>query len=366
MTRRTKVDRLLAQLKEDLHENLWQAGQRFYSEHQLCTKYGLSRQTVRKATGQLTEEGYLERIKGSGTYVTEQAVSRRHTKTHSIGILVTYLSDYIFPIIIKELERCFSRAGFTVQLASTGNSSARERELLTKMLRSGVDGIILEPTKSALPNPNLDMYKELEGRGFPMIYIHSRYPGIDLPLVGLDDERAGYLACKHLLDLGHRRIAAILKSDDLQGHARYRGLLKAFGERDMTFNDQNVYWYSTEDIGTFEDLSEPVLARLRGSTGLVVYNDQIAILAEQMLLDAGIRIPEDMAVVSIDDSKYASLAPVPLTSVRSPCSEIGRIAADHLLRLIGGENFEPGRIFVPTVIKRRSTASPAPTPIRRD
>lgn len=355
MARLSKVDKLLETLKQDLRTNPWTTGERYFSEHQLCAKYNVSRQTVRKATDVLVEDNLLVRVKGSGTFVTEHAVSLRQTKTHSIGILVTYLSDYIFPTIIKELERSFSQAGFTVQLASTANSSARERVLLQQMLNSGVDGIILEPTKSALPNPNVTYYQELEAKGFPMICIHSRYPGLNLPVVGVDDEEAGFLAAKHLLEKQHRRIAAVLKSDDLQGHARYRGILKAHQTLGINFDDRHVYWYSTEDISSFEAHAQPVLERLRGCSAVIAYNDQMALPLQKMLMDAGQRIPEDFAMASIDDSKYANYACTPLTSVRSPSSQIGITAADHLLRLIRGEVFTPGKIFTPTLNQRQSS-----------
>lgn len=358
MSKQYKSDKLHEVLLNDLIENSWHAGERFYSEHQLCIKYDVSRQTVRKGTNALADEGLLRRIKGSGTYVTEKAVSLRHTKTHSIGVLVTYLSDYIFPVVIKELERAFTGAGYTVQLASSSNSSARERTLIRKMLDSEVDGIILEPTKSALPNPNMDIYEELAQKGFPLITIHSSYPGMNLPSITVDDTEAGYLATKHLLRLGHRQIGGVLKSDDLQGLNRYKGILKAHRELNLNFNDQRVYWYTTEDLGHFEDLDEAILDRLTSSTAVVVYNDQIGIMVQRMLLDAGLRIPKDCSMVSIDDSKFARLAPVPLTSVRSPCSEIARTAAEQLLELISGVNFKPGKVFKPSLTIRESSAAP--------
>lgn len=364
MSKQYKSDRLHEVLLNDLAENAWHAGERFYSEHQLCIKYDVSRQTVRKGTNALADQGLLKRVKGSGTYVTEKAVSLRHTKTHSIGVLVTYLSDYIFPVVIKELERTFTGAGYTVQLASSSNSSARERTLIQKMLDSEVDGIILEPTKSALPNPNMDIYEALAREGFPLITIHSSYPGVNLPSITVDDTEAGYLATKHLLRLGHRHISAVLKSDDLQGLNRYKGILKAHRELNLNFNDQRVYWYTTEDLGHFEALNEAILKRLTSSTAVVVYNDQIGIMVQRMLLDAGLRIPQDCSMVSIDDSKFARLAPVPLTSVRSPSAEIARTAADQLLELISGVNFKPGKVFKPCLTTRESSAAAVMQPTR--
>ncbi len=354
MARQNKVNMIRDKISESLFNDVWRAGDRFPSEPQLVLKYGVSRQTVRKALQSFIDEGYLKPVKGSGTYITEKAVARRYKKTYTIGILVTYLSDYIFPLIIRELEEVFSAAGFSVQLASTGNSTLKERELLQKMLANRVDGIILEPTKSALPNPNIDIYEELLAKNFPVVTIHSSYGNLDFPTVALDDAEAGALAASYLLEHRAEPIAAVLKSDDLQGHRRYQGIMRAHRQYGRRFNDQKVFWYTTEDIHQFKEQSDALLKRIRDSRSLVCYNDQIAMLTEEILLDAGLKIPEDYAVVSIDDSKYAALAPVPLTSVHSPIQEIGKTAAEHLLRLINGEQFDANKIFKPRLIRRDS------------
>ena len=350
-----KFEKLQETIADSLATNPWHVGDRFHSETQLCNKYKVSRQTIRKAMQGLVDDGLLVRRQGSGTYVTEKAVARRNTRTHIVGILVTYLSDYIFPIIIKELEEVFSGAGYTVQLASTGNSSKRERELLLKMLKSNVDGIILEPTKSALPSPNTLLYRELLDKNFPMVTIHASYNDVALPLVALDDNEAGYLAANHLLSLSHDRIGAILKSDDLQGHRRYQGILRAHAAHQTSFDDQKVYWFTTEDSRNFRSLEQPILERLRNCSAVVCYNDLVALEYENMLLRAGLRIPQDQAIVSIDDSRYAAIAPVPLTSVHSPIAEIGQTAAKQLLRLISGEQFDASQLFTPTLVKRASS-----------
>lgn len=354
MAKGYKFERLRAVLADAIEQGNWQAGDRFYSENQLCQKYGVSRQTVRKAFSDLEDKGLLFSKRGSGTYITEKAIENSHPRTHVVGILVTYLSDYIFPIIIKELEQVFSHAGFTVQLASTGNSSMRERELLQKMLNNKVDGIILEPTKSALPSPNMDLYQQLTEVNFPLVSIHASYRDIDIPCVALDDNQAGFVAAKHLLEQKHKKIGAILKSDDLQGHGRYQGILRAHAEWDQTFDDQNVFWYTTEDTDTFIQRAEIIHDRLKDCSAVVCYNDQIAITYQTLLLDSGINIPEGQSIISIDDSRYAPMAQVPLTSVHSPIADIGRTAAEQLLSLIDGQVIQNRTLFQPRLVRRSS------------
>ena len=77
-----------------------------------------------------------------------------------------------------------------------------------------MDGIIAEPTKSGLPNPNLDLYRQIMEQGIPVIFINSYYPELKAPHVSLDDKMAGKMATKYLIQCGHREIAAIFKADD--------------------------------------------------------------------------------------------------------------------------------------------------------
>ncbi len=355
MSKGYKFQRLYNQLLELLETQHWESGDRFLSETQLCLKYDMSRQTIRKALSLLVDEGYLRKVHGSGTFVTDKMVAMQNRKTNTIGILVTYLSDYIFPVIIKELEKQFTAEGFSVQLASSGNSSKLEGELLQKMLDNQVDGIILEPTRSAFPNPNVNTYRSLLDKKFPLVTIHSSYRDIDIPTVALNDKKAGVMACNHLLDLGHTEIGAILKADDLQGHKRYEGILEANENRNIYFNDKNVYWYTTEDISNFSNMDDALIQRLSHCSAVICYNDQIAIEYEQILLARGISIPEQQSIVSIDNSKLAPLAPVPLTSVESPIQMIGIEAGKKLLDQIHGQQVAKSTLFEPKLVKRMSS-----------
>lgn len=351
-----KYMKLVEVLKEELKTSNWKADQRFYSEHQLCQKYHLSRQTVRQAIGLLETDNLLYSVRGSGTFVTEHAVRSRNQSTRTIGILVTYLSDYIFPVIIKELEKTFTAANYYIYIASTGNSVSQERKLLQAMIDKKVDGIILEPTKSALPNPNLDIYRDLHNQGYPIICINSYYPDLNLPLVALDDQKAGCMATKHLIDAGHTKLGAILKSDDIQGHLRYSGFQNMILAHGAEFIDDRVFWYTTEDLPNLEDDSEHILGRLKDCTAVLCYNDQIALRLIAILQHAGIEVPRDMSVISIDDSRFADIGLVPLTSVHNPASEVGRVAAENLLKLIAGQNIDAGRLFVPDITVRKSVS----------
>lgn len=131
--------------------------------------------------------------------------------------MLTYIDTYIFPIIVREIEKKVTQAGGILQIAMTDNSVAKERMHLEEFLRTRrIDGLIAEPVKSGLPNPNLDLYQKLQKSGIPVLFVNSFYENLTIPHVSLDDEKAGYIATKHLLECGHTRIAGIFKADDGQ------------------------------------------------------------------------------------------------------------------------------------------------------
>ena len=126
----------------------------------MCEKFSISRQTARQAIAILEKEGLVLKKQGSGTYVNH-IFSETKIPSKTIGLVTTYLDDYIFPGIISGIEKVLSLNGYNTTLRLTRNKVNTEREQLLSLLKSDIDGLIVEGTKSALPNPNLDIYNQL-------------------------------------------------------------------------------------------------------------------------------------------------------------------------------------------------------------
>gem|GEM_PF-3797167 len=198
-------------------------GDKLPIEDELAETFVVSRQTVRQAVGELVTEGIMQRKQGSGTYFQGMPAPVREktdTARHIIGIVTTYISDYIFPSIIRGIEERLSTDGYSPLLFSTQNDSLTERRALKSILAHGVEGVIVEPTKSAVPNYNADLYTELKQRCIPVVLLHARYDDLPAPVIGVDDLHGAVLATRHLLEQGHKRIGAIMKIDDKQGVLR--------------------------------------------------------------------------------------------------------------------------------------------------
>ena len=254
-----------------------------------------------------------------------------------IAVMTTYADVYIFPLIVKEIGRVLSDEGFLLQIAVSNNAIEKERMILKDFIREkSIDGLIAETTKSGIPNPNLKLYKELERMGVPILFINSFYPKLDIPHISLDDREAGRMVTQHLLDCGHMNIAGIFKGDDGQGHQRYAGYVDALMEADIKVKGKQVIWIDSDEIEEMRDDCGRVLKRIKGCTACVCYNDEVANKMVGICMDQGIRIPEDLSIIGIDDSDLSRFCEIPFTSARNPVRELGRIAAEMMIGRIRG------------------------------
>ena len=328
---------------------------RFLTEKELCAIHGVSRQTVRQALMQLERDNVLTRVRGSGTFVKGDAPALAKP-SGSVGVISTYFSDYIFPHIFTGIESVLNDAGLPMQLATTHNLVSDETQALRTMLDGGVGGLIVEPSKSALPNQNVGLYREIRERGIPLVFFNAKYSWSSFPCVAMDDEAAGRLVTDYLFDCGHDRISGLFVFDNIQGHKRYAGFMESCAAHGRKDAEQNVLWYAAEDVGKLFDYEKKrLLEMLESSTAVVCYNDMLAVRMLRFCRESGIKVPNDLSVVGIDDSKYSSLCDVPLTTVRHPHGKLGEAAAEALLRCME----QPGEdmkdiLFTPELVKRDS------------
>nr|WP_319487465.1 GntR family transcriptional regulator [uncultured Caproiciproducens sp.] len=353
MTEIPKYIALVNWIKNQIEENELKYGERLYSENELSSMFSISRQTVRQAINVLVQEKFVESRQGSGTYITYNTLVK-HEPSMTIGVITTYVGAYIFPNIIRGIENVLTEHGYSMQLTFTHNKVQNEKKVLCSMLEKGVDGMIVEPTQSGLPNPNIEIYNEIARQRIPVLFINSFYPGIKIPHVALNDHMAGLLATKYLIDAGHKRIGGIFKSDDNQGHLRYAGYLEALLQAGFEICDENVLWYSTEDFADLSLDTKRILRRIKDCTAVVCYNDEVAMNLVSMLKANDIKVPDQISLISIDNSDLASLCEVPLTSVAHPMDLLGETAARNILELIDNRLFKATVDFEPKVIERAS------------
>lgn len=342
-------------IRERIYDGTFPYDSKLLSENELAEQFQMSRQTVRQAIGTLVNEGLLLRRRGSGTYIAyEQRVQRAVTK--NIAVITTYFDEYIFPGVIKGIDKVLTEYGYHMNLGITYNKTANENTLLSSMLASGVDGFLIEPTKSAFPTPNRMLYQEMVQKRIPVVFLNGYYASQEFSYVSMDDYASGKLATNHLIANGHARLFGIFKSDDIQGHFRYSGFVNTIKEQGLLYEDDQALWYVTEDL---EQLFNPendayLLARIGACTGIVCYNDEISIRLLEVFRRCGKQVPQHYSIVSFDNSNLSNLGDVGLTSVNYPSEEIGAAAAHKLIRILSGSKYEGNLSVAPELVERGS------------
>ena len=331
---------LAGQLRQELLESEGQKGYKLPTEQELVRRYQLSRQTVRHALHLLEEEGLILRRQGSGSYTTGRPLNAR---PRQIAVVTTFLDDYIFHAILHDAQGVFSRRQYSTLVYATENQTRAEREILLKLLEQSVSGLLVEGAKTALPTPNEDLYQRLRRTGLPVVFLHGVYPNLSgFPCIADNNYNGGYQLGHYLTRRGHQNIAGIFKADDIQGPQRYHGAVSAMRDAGLSISDSQFAWYDTEDRRRLlEEKDERLLLRfirerMGNATAVICYNDEVAYPLIQALRSAGKRVPEDVAVVSFDNSYYSQMGPVPITSLRHHGSRMGQVAAEQLLMLVEG------------------------------
>lgn len=351
-----KYQILVENIRREIHEGKYQTGDKLMSENQLSAQYGFSRQTVRQALGILEQEGVLIRRRGSGTYIARGGQTR---KTRTIGVITTYITDYIFPTIVRGIEEELTSSGYHLSLGVTRNRVETEAQLLRSFIESGVDGLIVEGTKTALPNPNIDLYSKLQSMGVPCVFFNGYYR--EMPgsvYVVTDDRQAGFDAVRKLLGAGCLRLGGIFKSDDRQGHERYAGFARGIAEAGGMLNDDSVVWYSTGDKEELFSgaMASHVLRCLRNCDGVVCYNDQIAYGLIELLRGHGFHVPQEVSVVGFDNSSVSQYSPVKITTFDHPKDEMGRLAARKIIRMVEDGTKETSVVLPMPLVEKESVA----------
>ncbi|MFZ5967310.1 MAG: GntR family transcriptional regulator [Bacillota bacterium] len=354
-TEKPKYQKLKDYIVETIKSAELTPGDKIYSENELAEKFDISRHTVRQALGELVSEGWLYRVQGKGTYVNRNP-DENPKSSKTIAVVTTYLNDYIFPSIIRGIYSVLSENGYNITLGCTYNQHEKERLCLENLLNQNIAGLIVEPTKSALPNPNIDIYKKLSKLNVPTLFIHGSYKDLEYSYIVEDDEESGYIATKHLIDQGHEQIAAIFKIDDIQGHHRFSGFQKAHLEADLHITDSRILWFGTDDMDVKLNAESAHLHQLLSQcTAIVCYNDEIALKMMDALKLKGLQVPEDISLVSFDDSQLASAYDTKLTTVAHPKEKLGEESAKAIINMVERVQDYYDVKMVPELIVRGST-----------
>ncbi len=324
--------------------------------HDVAAATGVSKSTVSRILDERLPRSESEtarrvrKIAAELGYVRDvSAASLRRGKTGTIGVIVPRLTDPAMAMFYEAVAHACTRQGQFAVVATTDDDPQADRKAARALIQRGVDGLILSTSRDGD-----SIADELRERGVAHV-LALRTDGVSLSSVG-DDELGGYLATRHLLDLGHRRIGLIAGPDYASSaRGRLAGYRRAMTEAEAPI-DPALIVGSTFGIDAGADAVEEMMSRADRPTAVFAVNDNTAIGALSRLTQMGFSVPGDVSLVGYNDIPIVSRLPAPLTTVRVPFDQIAASALDLLQ---SGPTSEADRIrrATPTLIPRRSTTA---------
>jgi LacI family transcriptional regulator, repressor for deo operon, udp, cdd, tsx, nupC, and nupG len=321
---------------------------------EVATLAGVSVATVSRALARSplvtdeTREAVEKAVRQAGYTLNQAGRGLRLQVSHRILVLLPTLSNPFFAEIVQGLDEKAQKSGFSVLVGSTEGSLEREDQLARQLLSGAADGLVL--LTGRMPHA----LRGLASTGQRIVAVSEQLPDSKIPLVGIDNKSAAQDATRHLIELGHRRIAHIAgPRGNILTRLRIAGYRAALRERGLAFDPALV----TDSDFTAEAGSRAMQILLQQSprpTAVFCANDNTTLGAIAAAKQAGLAIPADLSVVGFDDIRYADFSDPPLTTVRQPRHRFGQLAAAILL-----DEIPASAMKLPyEMVLRRSTSAP--------
>ncbi|MBH9990808.1 MAG: GntR family transcriptional regulator [Bombilactobacillus mellifer] len=328
-------------IKKEITFGHFKVNQQLPTENELIEHFKVSRYAVRKALTELQNEHLIYKIQGSGMFIQDWDKKWQvNPRSKTIGLICTHIANYIFPQIISQIDAVIDPKGYSLLIANTHNYPQKERSNLIKLLDLQVAGLIVEPSESAKPCQNADIYQRIAKSKIPILFINAKYPEFDFPAITNADRLAEKELITYLLHQGHRKILGIFQIDDLQGTERMKGFIQAYQDNNINLANSNLIMYSSHDA--FTVISNKIDVYLHSNqrpTAIACYHDELAILVIDKLKKQHIRIPQDISVVGFDNYEAATYLTPSLTTMNYQRTTVGQEAGKGILALINGQKF---------------------------
>jgi GntR family transcriptional regulator of arabinose operon len=352
---------LYAQIFQEFRERILsgdlKAGDRLPPELRIAQQYNTSRGTVRQALTALANEGLLERVQGSGTFVRQSSLTPKSAAsstgpatTKSIGVILSEANDELNMGILRGVEQATRPCGYQLSFAYA-EESTQAMALDIARLKANTAGLIIFP----LSNVSYDAaIAELQQEGFPFVLVDRYLSDLDSDHVTSDNLGGGYRATEHLLILGHRRIGFAygpvgnLLTTSVRD--RWEGYRKALHEYHQPYDETLIYnlYFDKKPDAPAISFDEVMTSSDRPSAFFAV-NGSISLELFRAAQRHGVRIPEDLALVGFDDLHYMTHMSVPLTTIAQQSTEMGMHAGTLLINRIERQiSGPPKHIQLPT------------------
>lgn len=322
---------------------------------------GVSAVTVSKVLlnhadiGAETRERVLKRIKELNYQPNQNARALATGKSHLVGLIVPDLLHQFFAQVTKGVSRILRTQGYGLIIASSEENPEFEKEEIGQMLARRVDALIIASTQRTPQS-----FTRITKQRVPYVLVDRKFEGLEANFIGTDDVKAGMLATEHLISRGCRRIAYIGGNYPSTAADRLEGFRSAALKHGIKVPPKYICRRThLEDAAdsTGQRAMQALLKLDPRPDGVFCFSDPIANAAMQAVLEQGLRVPEDVAIIGCGNVLYASVLRVPLSSVNQESETMGEHAAQMVLDLIGNKGkTDPHEIRLrPTLVARAST-----------
>ncbi len=306
----------------------------------------------------VTADRVREAITDLGYRPNLVARSLRRQATQTIGLLVPDNSNPFFAEVARAIEDAGFAEGYSVVLCNSDLSPLKQETYIDALLAKRVDGLILASSGLIPTDDGQDAVEGILAAGAPCVVVDRGLGEMPVDQVLVDNDRGGYLAGRHLLELGHRRIACLAGPSELTPSAgRFVGFSRALAEAGLSIEPHCLVRGDGRPDGGAAAIGT-LLAQGIDVSAIFAFNDQMATGAIGALQRAGLRVPHDISIVGFDDIPLAAAIYPALTTIAQPVAELGKLGVRLLLDRIARRDAPYQRVLLPTrLVVRESTAT---------
>lgn len=263
------------------------------------------------------------------------ASNLRQQKTHTIGVILHELRSQFMISALAGIEKVTNEANYDIIIAHSSESAVKEAANASNLFHKRVDGVI---ASLSFDTENLDHFEPFEKKGIPVIYFDRVFEDTDGAKVIINNRKAGFDATSHLVEQGCKRIAHITANLKRNVYAeRLRGYKEALQQHGFKYNEKYVIVDDLSEEGSIHS-ARKILAMKPMPDGIFITNDFCAAVCIQTLKEAGVRIPEDIAIVGFNNDAVCKIIEPKLSTINYPGQEIGEIVARNLVNHLQGKS----------------------------
>lgn len=348
-------------IREMISSQVLKVGDRIPTEKELMERFGVSKITVVNALSGLVNERIITRVPGKGTFVSvpEYEIPTTSPKsavkpilktsgemgTRLIGLIMPSIYDYFTIRLIQGIQQALNESDYRCVIYLSEGSLDKEKEAIKTCCKIGVEGLLIFPVDEELFNEEI---LSMKFAGFPFVLIDRYLPGVETHYIASDGRLGVNMAVNYLWELEHREIAICSDSpiQTVTVQERIDGYMNAFKEKGALINPAHIV--TDFEIGSLEKAETHPLYRYiqnRMATAYITLNGSLGVKIYQIARQAGLKVPEDISIISFDDPTSIIEGYSTFTHVKQFERDMGYRAAYTLLEVINSDNGQDGKYF---------------------